>query len=195
MPYARVELWRRASTAYHGATGRSYFDDLFALHQALGLAIAPAGAHIGLSTRAFAHLTPLRNREIVILAEHTGSSRGEREPRSGGVDELNRPGSPSPLLPFAPVTVSSLTTIIAHVLRCLIDHLGTRAFNLAIALPPLGPAAEDWRDLPIVARLGDRGNPLANRSDIGAMEIYASGCITADPFEVAAALRAMSDEQ
>ena len=64
-----------------------------------------------------------------------------------------------------------------------------RAFNLAIALPPLGPTPEDWRDMPIVARIADRGDPLTTRGDLGAMELFAANVITADPFEVAAMLR------
>jgi hypothetical protein len=65
MHYARVELWRRAAQSYRAEHGAHYFDDLFAIHQALGLAI-PCGAGI----RAFAPLTPLRNREIILLADH-----------------------------------------------------------------------------------------------------------------------------
>ena len=60
-----------------------------------------------------------------------------------------------------------------------------RAFNLALALPPLRPTAEDWDGFPIVARLADRGDPLATSSDWGAIELFATGCVTADPFEVA----------
>jgi hypothetical protein len=167
MAYARAELWRRAAEAYRAATDRDYFGDLYALHDALGLAL-PSGA-----TRTFAHLTPLRNREIVVFA----GPRQNRDNETGGQgDEAVR-----------------ITPALYAVLRHLIDEQGVRAFNLAIALPPLAATAEDWRDVPIVARIGDRGNPLSDRSDVGAMELFASGCITADPFEVAAQLR--SDER
>ena len=64
-----------------------------------------------------------------------------------------------------------------------------RAFNVAIALPPLGPTLEDWRAMPIIARIADRGDPLTTRGDMGAMELFAANVITADPFEVAAQLR------
>jgi hypothetical protein len=64
-----------------------------------------------------------------------------------------------------------------------------RAFNLAIALPPLRPAGADWADFPILARLGDRGEPLSPSADLGATELYATGCITADPFAIAARLQ------
>jgi hypothetical protein len=172
MPYARVELWRRAAAAYRAATGRRYADDLFALHDALGLALAPGG-----TPRAFAHLTPLRNREIVLFGDQTSTE----EPPYGAYGLYGDS--------FVSTPVGALFELIAATLRRLIDDLGTRAFNLALALPPLAQPAEDWRDMPILARIGDRGNPLSDRSDIGAMEIYASGCITADPFEVAAQLQ------
>jgi hypothetical protein len=86
--------------------------------------------------------------------------------------------------------VAALADTLHIILRNLIDVQGMRAFNLAIALPPFGPSGEDWSDFPILLRLGDRGDPLAPSSDLGANEIYATGCITVDPFEVAAQLRA-----
>ena len=61
MHYTHVERWRRAAEAYHAHTGADYFDDLFGLHADLDLAIPGAA-----ETRAFAHLTPARNRETSI---------------------------------------------------------------------------------------------------------------------------------
>jgi hypothetical protein len=161
MHYAKIEAWRRAGAAYRADYGADYLGDLAALHAELGLATPAAGA-----ARAFAHLTPARNRELVVLAAGLPA---------GGLAALD---------------LSDLSDTLAGALRGLIEGQGVRAFNLAIALPPIGPAAERWDDMPIVARLGDRGDPLSSRSDVGAMELYVAGCITADPFEVAAALRA-----
>jgi hypothetical protein len=157
MHYARAEAWRRAAETYRATSSRSYFDDLFAIHAALGLSI-PSGGDL----RIFAHLTPARNREIVCLA-------------------------PGPMHDGAPN--KHLLEMIALILRRMIADLGTRAFNLALILPPIGPAAENWCNMPLVVRIGDRGNPLTDRSDVGAMELFVAGCITADPFEVAAALQ------
>src|SRR5262249_2524875 len=70
MHYGRVENWRRAAETYRAQTGASYVDDLFAIHQALGLAIPNPGA-----LRVFAHLTPIRNREIVLLADRIAPLR------------------------------------------------------------------------------------------------------------------------
>ncbi|MFL5801410.1 MAG: hypothetical protein ACJ8CR_06670, partial [Roseiflexaceae bacterium] len=178
MHYARVELWRRAAQAYRAEYGARYFDDLFAVHQALGLAI-PRDA----GTRAFAHLTPLRNREIVLFADHRPPTTDHRPPTTSSPQRTTDNGQQ---------TTDALADTLYAVLRNLIDVQGMRAFNLALALPPLGPSSEDWSDFPILARLGDRGDPLAASSDLGASEIYATGCVTVDPFEVAAQLRSAS---
>jgi hypothetical protein len=172
MHYTHVERWRRAAEAYHALTGANYFDDLFGLHADLGLAL-PGGAE----TRAFAHLTPARNREIVFLSK--GIARQ-------GDKEIGRQGEHVSLPPYLLV---SLSDVLCRILRRLIDEQGMRAFNLAIALPPLGPTPEDWRAIPIVARIADRGDPMTTRGDLGAMELFAANVITADPFEVAEMLR------
>jgi hypothetical protein len=172
MHYARVEAWRRAAQAYRAERGAGYFDDLFAVHQALGLDIPHGGG-----PRAFAHLTPLRNREIVLF-DPLPAAYAEIEPHAPIGDA---PSSAAPLAPLADRLYA--------ILRNLIDIQGVRAFNLAIALPPLGPTGEGWAGFPALVRLGDRGDPLASSCDLGATELYATGCVTADPFEVAAQLR------
>jgi len=171
MPYARVEAWRRAAETYRTQHSASYFNDLFAVHQALGLAIPQSAGQ-----RVFAHLTPLRNREVVFLANPQDVGQGEV-----GTDERSLSAG---LL----VSLSQrLAEALYPILRNLIDKQGVRAFNLAITPPPLRVTAEDWGDFPTLARLADRGDPLATSSDIGAIELFATGCVTADPFEVAAA--------
>ena len=181
MHYTHVERWRRATEFYRARAHASYFDDLFALHTELKLAIL-----FDAETRVFAHLTPVRNREIVLLADAVGRRGEEVKGRVG--DLLTR----SPLHPF---TLSEgFTQALCYVLRRLIDEQGMRAFNVAIALPPLGPTPEDWRAMPIIARIADRGDPLTTRGDMGAMELFAANVITADPFEVAALLRTKNRE-
>jgi hypothetical protein len=170
MHYTHVERWRRAAESYRARAGASYFNDLFALHADLELAI-PFWAE----TRVFAHLTPVRNRVMVLLAQaHTPVAAATPPLPSHWV---RGPGG------------EGLPTALCHVLRRLIDEHGMRAFNVAIALPPLGPTLEDWRAMPIIARIADRGDPLTTRGDMGAMELFAANVITADPFEVAALLR------
>jgi hypothetical protein len=76
--------------------------------------------------------------------------------------------------------------------RALAAHraLGVISWNMALFLPPLSPDGGDWSAFRTHARLVDRGDPGNRTSDIGAMELFASGCIVADPFVVAAQLRA-----
>jgi hypothetical protein len=158
MHYVRIEAWRRAAERYRDQHNAHYLDDLYALHSALGLGI-PAG-----ELRGFAHLTPLRNREIVLLTP----------PRRGA---------------FAGGLAQQLAAALFPLLRTMIDTQRMRSFNMAVALPPLATTEESWEDMGIVVRLSDRGDPLAIRNDWGAMELYATGCITVDPFDVAAQLR------
>lgn len=155
-PYARVESWRRAAEQYHQRSGRLYLDDLSALHESLGCGLGVP------SVRSWAHLTPLRTREVVLLA-HT------------------------PIEPGAQ-SIATLGDALYRTLRALIDGLGTRAFNMAIALPPQGDPT--WHGFPALVRIGDRGPALTTRGDLGAMELYGTGVIAEDPCWVAAQIRA-----
>jgi len=180
MPYARVETWRRAAETYRTQHSASYFNDLFAIHQALGLAIPQSAGQ-----RVFAHLTPIRNREVIFLANPQDVGQGDKgTKRQGEVGTDERSLSAGLLIALS----QRLAEALYPILRNLIDKQGVRAFNLAITPPPLRVTAEDWGDFPTLARLADRGDPLATSSDIGAIELFATGCVTADPFEVAAAL-------
>jgi hypothetical protein len=152
VPYARVELWRRAAAAYRQQHGRDYFATLYAVHEALGLAFT------GGPVRRLAHLTPLKEKEVLFLA---------------------------------PALDNTLYEVIYTVLRQFIDHLGVRAFNLALYLPPLAPVAEDWTGFPVIGRLVDRGDPTRTTSDIGAMELFAQPVVASDPWWLADVLRNM----
>jgi hypothetical protein len=90
----------------------------------------------------------------------------------------------------APALGEALAAALTTVLRNLIDQQGVRAFNAAVYLPPFGMPASDWRGFPVIARVVDRGDPLAVSSDLGAVELFASSVISADPFAVAALFRA-----
>lgn len=61
MHYPKVERLRRAALAYAAEHRRDYFDDLWLVHDALGL-----GATVG-DARVFATLTPVKERELVVL--------------------------------------------------------------------------------------------------------------------------------
>jgi hypothetical protein len=69
MHYPKVERLRRAALAYAGQYSRDYFEDLWIVHEALGLGVAVDGA------RVFASLTPVKERELVVLGEPGASER------------------------------------------------------------------------------------------------------------------------
>jgi hypothetical protein len=164
LAYARVDSWRRAAESYRAGCGRDYFADLAALHQALGLDLGLAGV------AGFAHLTPLRNREVVLML---------------------LPEQRQAQLQAGSQQVGRLADALSDVLRAMVDRMGTRAFNMAIALPPDTTAAlaEDWSGFPVLVRIGDRGPALTHRNDLGAMELYGTGVIAEDPFKAAGELR------
>ena len=61
--YARVEGLRRAALAYRQKADRNYFDDLYEAHESLGLAFDVDG------TRVLAYLTPIKDKEVLLLSE------------------------------------------------------------------------------------------------------------------------------
>jgi hypothetical protein len=63
MHYAKVEHLRRAALRYREATGGDYFDDLYQVHDVLGLALG-----VG-STRILVYLTPIKEKETFLISE------------------------------------------------------------------------------------------------------------------------------
>ncbi len=61
MHYPKVEALRRQALAYQARSERDYFDDLWTVHEKLGL-----GVEIG-RARVFASLTPVKEREVIVL--------------------------------------------------------------------------------------------------------------------------------
>ena len=59
--YPKVERLRRAAAAYEAEHGPDYFADLHRVHEALGLSIPLEGV------RAFASLTPIKEKELVVV--------------------------------------------------------------------------------------------------------------------------------
>jgi len=60
--YAKIENLRRAALDYRGRYGSNYFHDLYRVHASLGLALARKG------TRVLAYLTPVKEKEILLLS-------------------------------------------------------------------------------------------------------------------------------
>ena len=61
MHYPKIELLRRQAIDYDARHGRDYFDDLWLVHDALGLGVAVDGA------RVMASLAPIKEREVVLI--------------------------------------------------------------------------------------------------------------------------------
>ena len=64
MHYPKVEHLRRAAARYTADHGTNYFDDLYRVHDALGLSFACLDG-----VRGFANLTPVKDKELVLLGE------------------------------------------------------------------------------------------------------------------------------
>jgi hypothetical protein len=156
--YPKVEAWRRAAETYWQNYQQNYFDDLFKVHADVGLGFISQGV------RVMAYLTPIRERETLVIAD---------------VEDYARPGAFSE--PFKRALFLVLDTFI--------NQLGVTAFNVAIYVPPLGETSEAWQGFPIIARLVDRGDTGEQVSDVGAMELYAASVIDSDPFCLAETLR------
>ena len=67
--YPKVERLRRSALGYAAENGANYFEDLYRVHDALGLGIPLDGA------RAFASLTPVKEKEILLV--HPGPPNTE----------------------------------------------------------------------------------------------------------------------
>lgn len=164
MPHAHVALWHAAALRYQAETGADYFADLTALYSALGLSV-----RLG-ETTVLASLTPAKEREVLLLAPQ----------RTVGAH--HRPDW------------AALAAALTWVLGVLRERMGVLAFNVAIFGPPLGDEARgEWAGFPLVARVVDRGDPLAPTADIAAMELFASSVVAADPFTVAREFQAAAD--
>lgn len=61
MHYPLIEGLRRAAARYASEHGRSYFEDLWLIHDALGLGVRVGGA------RVMASLCPVKEREVIVL--------------------------------------------------------------------------------------------------------------------------------
>jgi hypothetical protein len=119
---------------------------------------ADLGLADGHPVSTMASLTPVKEREVIVIGRP-------------GMDERER----------------AFTDAVARALAGLRDRVGVRSFNLALWRPPL-VESEGWGEFPPLVRIVDRGDPFQRPSDIGAMELYGTPIVGADPYEVVAAL-------
>jgi hypothetical protein len=80
MHYAKVEALRRAALAYRQQHGTSYFDDLYAVHRDLGLAFSYPGGSAGCGddVRSLAYITPIKEKEVLLLASQVNNDLKEQ---------------------------------------------------------------------------------------------------------------------
>jgi hypothetical protein len=105
------------------------------------------------------HLVPIKERELLVVAP---PGTDERDPAFGGA--------------------------VARALLAYRDRLGVRSFNLALWRPPLDDRRDGWERFPTMVRIVDRGDPFIRPSDIGAMELYGTPIVGADPYDVIGAI-------
>ncbi|MCU0494673.1 MAG: hypothetical protein MUD01_24060 [Chloroflexaceae bacterium] len=160
LPFSTVERWRQAAATYGERTGHNYHDELAQLHAGLGLALH----HVG-SVRGYVTLTPTKDRELLLTTPALPWGDGEALPMREA------------LVPLWGATHTAL--------RGLIEGQDVRSFNVAVYLPPFGPPDPEWASMPVCMRVVDRGAPMQRAVNLGAMELFGSSVITADPFEVA----------
>ena len=73
---------------------------------------------------------------------------------------------------------------IYKVVKCLINEFGVMSFNLGTVFPPL-VKDDEWKDMPVITRIVDRGKLEEKTADIGGMEIYdMANVIPTDPYKV-----------
>ncbi len=152
MHYCRVEALRRAALVYRQRHGSSYFDDLYAIHQDLGLTFGPE------SIRAMAYLTPVKEKEIILMA-----------------DEIT------------PALKDELYRVLCHFTQKMNVLSFNVALHMPPLTGPAN-LDEDWDGFPVMIRVVDRGDLSSKSADFGGMELYAQSVIGTDPFYVARAL-------
>jgi hypothetical protein len=60
--YGKIEGLRRAALAYRQTSGSNYFDDLYRIHESLGLGLEARG------TRVLSYLSPIKDREVLLIS-------------------------------------------------------------------------------------------------------------------------------
>ncbi len=70
--YAKIEALRQCALRYQAQYGSNYFDDLYQTHFSLGLALEKEGV------RVLAYLTPIKEKEVILLSKNFDLSFKER---------------------------------------------------------------------------------------------------------------------
>jgi hypothetical protein len=183
---------------------RDYFEDLFQAHRALGL-----GFQSG-STRIMAYLTPIKEKETLVLASDLyGVKRtvpkildcfcSRLGVRSFNLGLICSPGAAFSDRAFPEYgeeeTVSKKEGLLKNDDCNLNEKRGLDLNGKKILELDEDKSLEKeedlrWEGFPIIVRIVDRGSLENRTADMGAMELYASSVISSDPFKVARELKA-----
>ncbi len=173
MHYAKVESLRRAALRYRQTHGVNYFDDLYAIHKALGLTLENG------PTRILVYLTPIKEKEVLLISQKLDQNLKDSiyKVLKGFIERLGVQSFNLALYhkPFGRVYPEPCPK-------------QSRRESQKAQDKHLADAEEDWSGFPVIVRIVDRGDPNNKASDIGAMELYAASVIASDPFHVAEAL-------
>jgi len=167
MHYARVEHWRRQALLYRLAHGANYFEDLYRVHAALGLATEVGGA------RVIASLTPVKDKELLVISPTRWIHNEDAIKAISAALHAYREA----------LGVQSFNLALFQ-----------RPLDVAETTHPLDGSKgwEDWDGFPALVRIVDRGDLLARAADVGCMELYASSVVSSDPFDTIRALSGAS---
>ncbi|MFC1706590.1 hypothetical protein ACFL59_07170 [Planctomycetota bacterium] len=167
--YPKVERLWEAASRYGGGEARTYFENLFHIHRSLGLGfeVRSPTESCG-SVRVMAHLTPFREKEVLVCSDLAFSASEEHA---------------------GPAT-ARFASAVHGVLDALRGSLRVESFNLGVLIPPLSDdPAHQWPGFPTVCRIIDRLSVGELPSDISGMGIFAGAdAIASDPYEVIEAI-------
>jgi len=83
---------------------------------------------------------------------------------------------------------SDFVSLLAAVLESHVEGLGVICRSLGMAFPPISPQGRE-SSLPVIARIGSRGDCTKTQSDVSSLDLYAFYSVNADPFDTVAALK------
>jgi hypothetical protein len=156
MHYGRIEHWRRQALLYRLAHGANYFEDLYRVHAALGLAREVGGA------RVLASLTPVKDKELLVISPTRWIHNDD-------------------MLSAISVALGAYRDRLG--VQSFNLALFQRPLDVAETTHPIdGKGWEDWDGFPAVVRIVDRGDLAVRAADVGCMELYASSVVSSDPF-------------
>ncbi len=131
-------------------------------------------------------LAASRNYFDDLIAAHDALGLAKRRGRAACLAYLT-PKKEKETVIISPSLDEDARRCLFNVLRTFIDAMGVVSFNVGIYLKPLADG-EEWADVPVVARIVDRGDPAKPTADIGGMELYGSSVVASDPYRLIEAI-------